>query len=388
MAVTRSTVSEELKGRRMFNEPMKVTMTGFLEPRQSIFSDAPSEVEIGQVFRRGTMEARPSSVVEQHMRSALAGNEASVAESMRVMREQEPRSLDRQNHLLSDMVVRGDRQGSWFPETETCLRSRVNAVGVQRNSAALSAPRSTEPYDEETLRLASLLKRCEEKIARKALQGKAGAQTSSGHLFETQSYYIKRHSGTAASQQDPDRMNLRSPAASFDSRSTAFKSNDSFESSASDDTEIVPEKKPTTLMMRNIPNNYTRDMLVDLLNCEGFWGAYDLVYLPMDFQTEVGLGYAFINLRSFEVAVQLQEHFQGFTSWVVQSEKVCQISWSDTHQGLRAHVGRYINSPVMHESVPDRFKPALYDQGVRVPFPSSTKIIRPPRLRKFPAKKR
>ncbi|CAE7621292.1 ML3, partial [Symbiodinium sp. CCMP2456] len=52
----------------------------------------------------------------------------------------------------------------------------------------------------------------------------------------------------------------------------------------------------TTVMLRNLPNNYTRDMLLELIDSMGFRGQYDFLYLPIDFQTHACLGYAFVNL--------------------------------------------------------------------------------------------
>ena len=37
------------------------------------------------------------------------------------------------------------------------------------------------------------------------------------------------------------------------------------------------------VMLRNLPNNYTRDMFLSLLDEQGLSGLYDFVYLPMDF---------------------------------------------------------------------------------------------------------
>mmetsp|Transcript_70874 Transcript_70874/g.196901 ORF Transcript_70874/g.196901 Transcript_70874/m.196901 type:complete len:348 (-) Transcript_70874:140-1183(-) len=139
------------------------------------------------------------------------------------------------------------------------------------------------------------------------------------------------------------------------------------------------EGPPTTVMMRNIPNNYTRELLLELINEHGFENCYDLVYLPVDFKSEVGLGYAFINLTTSQEAERFRWHFQGFRNWSVLSEKVCEVSWSDVLQGIGSHVERYRNSPVMHESVPDEWKPAIFKEGKRVPFPVPTKKIRAPR---------
>jgi len=138
----------------------------------------------------------------------------------------------------------------------------------------------------------------------------------------------------------------------------------------------------TTVMLRNLPNQYTRDMLVDLLNREGYTGKFHFVYLPIDFKTHAGLGYAFVDLASGADAESLRRHFEGFSRWSVRSEKICSVSWSHPEQqGCAAHVKRYRNSPVMHDSVPDMWKPALFSACMRVPFPVPTKRIRNPRIR-------
>lgn len=177
----------------------------------------------------------------------------------------------------------------------------------------------------------------------------------------------------------------RSPQ-SLQGSAVASSNNDPAERSASSDTSEGHEAEPladsrrTTVMMRNIPNNYTRHMLVALVNSRGFRGSYDMLYVPMDFQTQTGLGYAFVNLVSYEEAERLRRAFDGFRNWSCLSEKVCEVVWSDVLQGLEGHVERYRNSPVMHESVPDDFKPALFVGGERVPFPPPTKRIRAPWL--------
>lgn len=166
----------------------------------------------------------------------------------------------------------------------------------------------------------------------------------------------------------------------------SLRSLSNFEGEAADNdaSPTLEKDSETTVMMRNIPNNYTRDMLLELLDAQNFAGCYDLVYLPIDFQTQVDLGYAFIDLISHDEAERFRRHFHGFSGWRVVSEKVCEVSWSDALQGIQAHVDRYRNSPVLHDSVPDQFKPAIFNkEGERLPFPSPTKTIRPPRLRKF-----
>eukprot|EP00927_Polykrikos_kofoidii_P040276 TRINITY_DN34464_c0_g1_i1.p1 TRINITY_DN34464_c0_g1~~TRINITY_DN34464_c0_g1_i1.p1 ORF type:complete len:332 (+),score=62.58 TRINITY_DN34464_c0_g1_i1:36-998(+) len=143
----------------------------------------------------------------------------------------------------------------------------------------------------------------------------------------------------------------------------------------------APEER-NTVMIRNLPETYTRTMLTNLLDSEGFFGTYDFVYLPTNFRTEASFGYAFVNFVTQQAAVASASHFEGFRQWGVPSERVGEVSWSDMHQGLKAHVDRYRNSPVMHDSVPDEHKPAVFMSGRRVPFPAATKRLRVPRVRR------
>jgi len=127
--------------------------------------------------------------------------------------------------------------------------------------------------------------------------------------------------------------------------------------------------------MQNIPSEYTRDLLLEIVDAAGFQKDYDVVTLPMDFLTGEVLGYAFLNFKTHEEAAVFKDHFHDFMGWQVPCDKACETSWSDTLQGYNAFVERYRNSPVMHESVDDKFKPALYRDGTRVPFPEPTKLL-------------
>jgi len=140
------------------------------------------------------------------------------------------------------------------------------------------------------------------------------------------------------------------------------------------------ESEWTTLMLRNIPNDYTRAMLMELLDQDGFHGSYDFLYLPRDFSRGAGIGYAFINMTSHENALRLLGHFTGFCNWTVPSRKVAEVSWSNPNQGLSVHVERYRNSTVMYPTVPDEYKPIVLVAGERVAFPSPTRKIRAPQL--------
>merc|ERR1711959_365651 len=93
-------------------------------------------------------------------------------------------------------------------------------------------------------------------------------------------------------------------------------------------------------------------------------------------QSSRWFGLCLCNCVSPATAEAMREQLQGFDQWCVSSQKVCDVCWGDPLQGLEAHVERYRNSPVMHQSVPDEYKPAVFVNGIRSTFPSPTKRIR------------
>jgi hypothetical protein len=164
----------------------------------------------------------------------------------------------------------------------------------------------------------------------------------------------------------------------------------SFKATGADKSQIGVRRKAsdtkssdaarTTVMLRNLPSYFTRDMLVDVLNSLGFQGKYDFVHMPVDMNRLSCLGFGFVNLRTHEDALQLFKCGQGFCNWKVQSNRVLDVSWSDPLQGLSAQIQRYRNSAVMHPSVPEQCKPLIFgEDGACLPFPEPTVSIRAPR---------
>lgn len=143
----------------------------------------------------------------------------------------------------------------------------------------------------------------------------------------------------------------------------------------------VDESQRTTVMLRNLPIDYSRKMLVELLDSEGFGAHYNFIYLPIDFKHKAGLGYAFVNMETHEDAKHMWSHFRGFSSWRLTCRKICEVAWGEPLQGLAQHIDRYRNSPVMHKDVPDEYKPLFFIRGVRSPFPPPTRRLKPPRVK-------
>lgn len=137
----------------------------------------------------------------------------------------------------------------------------------------------------------------------------------------------------------------------------------------------------TTVMFRNIPNKYTREMLVNQLEQE-MRGHFDFVYLPIDFKNKCNVGYAFINFRSVEACINFVNRFNGVEVRKclpgLNSRKVTEVTPARV-QGFDENVQRLRNSPVMREltSKPE-WMPLIFDSdGVQTPFPMPERPLDP-----------
>jgi hypothetical protein len=144
------------------------------------------------------------------------------------------------------------------------------------------------------------------------------------------------------------------------------------------------EKVQTTLMIKNLPAKCSRSVLMWVLDTEGFAGEYDFVYVPTNLRRAECCGYAFVNATSQAVGERMLERMQGFDQWdgFGISGPPLEAVWSESMQGLDAHVERYRNSPMMRPEVPDECKPLLLQNGQAVCFPAPTKRLKALRLRR------
>lgn len=125
---------------------------------------------------------------------------------------------------------------------------------------------------------------------------------------------------------------------------------------------------PTTVMMRNLPYCYTRQMLIDLLDSKGFSGKYDFLYLPFDFESGCHVGYAHVNMTTSEHAVVFMEVFNGFNDWTpTRDNKICVVSWGLT-QGFCANAERFAKNHLVVERLPEEYKPIMFMNGLPIPL--------------------
>lgn len=64
--------------------------------------------------------------------------------------------------------------------------------------------------------------------------------------------------------------------------------------------ESVGQSLRTAVMMRNIPFEYTREDVLELIDELGFQGSHAFFYLPIVFHSKPNDGYAFIHVTSEE----------------------------------------------------------------------------------------
>jgi hypothetical protein len=128
----------------------------------------------------------------------------------------------------------------------------------------------------------------------------------------------------------------------------------------------------TTVMLRNIPNRYTRDMLVDRLNTD-YEGQFDFVYLPIDFNSKCNVGYAFINFRLPVSAQMFIARFHGAKTKNClpgfSSSKVCEVSYARV-QGRDANMDNLRDDKFI-EKLNERpeWQPLFFDgNGKEIPF--------------------
>ena len=99
----------------------------------------------------------------------------------------------------------------------------------------------------------------------------------------------------------------------------------------------------TTLIIKNIPNKYTDEILIEELS--EFHGKYDCLYLPYDFEKNGNKGYAFINFVNPLHILYFYERFNGKKWAFLESAKICELNLA-RFQGIneiQKHVEKHRN---------------------------------------------
>jgi len=120
----------------------------------------------------------------------------------------------------------------------------------------------------------------------------------------------------------------------------------------------------TTMMLRNIPNKYTQNSLLQEINDLGFAGTFDFFYLPMDVHNRSNVGYAFINFLRPDDAELFRHKFSDHRFQRFQSRKISSVCTAHV-QGLHENLRHFQNRAVTHARN-DQYRPVVFRNGSRV----------------------
>jgi hypothetical protein len=89
----------------------------------------------------------------------------------------------------------------------------------------------------------------------------------------------------------------------------------------------IYEEQKTTLFIKNIPNKYTKKMMMEEFD-KKFKDSYDFFYLPIDFNNNCNMGFAFINFIDIKFIKPFFNELSGKKWKRFKSLKVCEIKYA------------------------------------------------------------
>mmetsp|Transcript_9449 Transcript_9449/g.19864 ORF Transcript_9449/g.19864 Transcript_9449/m.19864 type:complete len:1071 (-) Transcript_9449:110-3322(-) len=114
----------------------------------------------------------------------------------------------------------------------------------------------------------------------------------------------------------------------------------------------------SSLMVRNIPNKYTQQMLLAEFAQAGHGSdKMDFFYLPIDFKNKCNRGYAFVNFVDYKDIVPFFDAYNGKSWKRFNSDKICDITYARI-QGKAAMLKRFENSALMEKD--DEYRPMVF----------------------------
>ena len=106
------------------------------------------------------------------------------------------------------------------------------------------------------------------------------------------------------------------------------------------------EDQRTSIMIKNIPNKFTRDLLLNTID-QNFKGTYDLFILPTDGSKNKNFGYSFINFLSCYFIPYFYSQFNKKNWSGTNSKKICEITYSKI-QGRQNLISYYSNKIIFY----------------------------------------
>lgn len=114
----------------------------------------------------------------------------------------------------------------------------------------------------------------------------------------------------------------------------------------------------SSLMVRNIPNKYTQQMLLNEFAGTGHGpDKMDFFYLPIDFKNRCNRGYAFVNFVNYKDIIPFFSQYNDCKWNRFNSDKICCITYARI-QGKNAMIKKFEHSSVMEKD--DEYRPMVF----------------------------
>jgi len=132
----------------------------------------------------------------------------------------------------------------------------------------------------------------------------------------------------------------------------------------------VGSKPATTLMIRNIPLRYTRDMLLEEWSNNG---AYDYLYLPDIGSSKQGIGYAFVNFATDMGADEFRARWHNGRLSKYTAQRPLNIVLADV-QGLFPNLKQFQRKRGVRVR-DEQHRPVVFHEGTRVPIEVALHVL-------------
>jgi len=132
-----------------------------------------------------------------------------------------------------------------------------------------------------------------------------------------------------------------------------------------------------TVMVRQIPRRFTQLMFLKEVNCSGFEGLFDFLYLPYDLKKGINVGYGFLN---FITPHHAQEFRRAFDGSFLDKQIRCRAKPVRVHpasvQGYEANYRHFVQTKTGQKQDP-QFSPLFFPKEA-VPEEAVSSMPAPP----------
>jgi len=134
-----------------------------------------------------------------------------------------------------------------------------------------------------------------------------------------------------------------------------------------------------TVMVRQIPRQFTQQMFLQEVMGHGYEGLFDFLYLPYDLKKGINVGYGFINFTEPRHALAFREEFDGFCldTQMRHRGKPLRVHPASV-QGYQANFHHFAHTKTGQKQDP-MFSPLFFpaSQTIAMPAPSSPGQLTP-----------